>query len=179
VQLCLRACVCVCVCVFVWVLLSFLAKTLGFSGFSGLVFGKKPHTICAFPNIIVLFTKFMRWKRLVGSLDLQVFSAREPYFSRPLLQKRSIILLNLLISTTSYYSQSLRTAAITPSPSACIIAPACSTATRTHANMHTYTLIRARARTHKHTHTSSCKHTNTHTYTHKQRGDLSCVHNHR
>ena len=44
----------------------------------------------------------MGWLRLVGSLKLLVFFAKEPYKTDEILRKRSIILRSLLIVATSY-----------------------------------------------------------------------------
>ena len=44
----------------------------------------------------------MGWLRLVGSLKLQVSSAKEPYKTDDILQKRPIILRSLLTAATPY-----------------------------------------------------------------------------
>jgi len=44
----------------------------------------------------------MEWLRLVGSLKVKVFFAKEPYKRDDILQKRPIILRSLLIVATPY-----------------------------------------------------------------------------
>jgi len=44
----------------------------------------------------------MRWLRLVGSLKVKVFFAKEPYKRDDILQERPIILWSLLIVATPY-----------------------------------------------------------------------------
>ena len=53
-----------------------------------------------------LIYKGMGWLRLVGSLKLQVFFAKEPYQKDYILRKRPIILRRLLIVTTPYVQTS-------------------------------------------------------------------------
>ena len=48
---------------------------------------------------------FMGWLRLVGSLKVTVFFAKEPYKTEDILQKRLIILRSLLIVATLYLSR--------------------------------------------------------------------------
>jgi len=57
-------------------------------------------------SIYIHITQRMRlvmgWLRLVGSLELQVFFAKEPYKRDDILQERPIILKSLLIVATPY-----------------------------------------------------------------------------
>jgi hypothetical protein len=106
----MSVCVCVCVrvrgggCVWVGVWSKSLAWVFGSEGFKLAMVCYKTCVwrlrACWMGKVVT--ADAMGWLRLVGSLKLQVYFAKEPYQRDDILQKRPVILRSLLIVATPY-----------------------------------------------------------------------------